>query len=225
MVANAERAEQLLLAKIKGASSDINANVPASGLGFARDLLYNVEAAVTGYIDKHRMPEETVLELMLPRWVRRAAGADLLRQLPGDNVLATGMALFDAALAQRRVRVTWYWDDVLTLAGAASGASQKFVDPLTALSVTDFPDTVQMGLWHSGAHLFLDNGVLDFGIVRDSTLNAVNDYQIMMEGFEGHAFVGIESWWVILQNLCPSGTTAAAKDVSGLCGGNTTPGS
>jgi hypothetical protein len=79
-------------------------------------------------------------------------------------------------------------------------------------------------MWHPGAHLFLDGGTLDLGIVRDSTLNSTNDYQQFMETFEGHAFIGVESLWVE-QDICPSGTQALPKDLSTLCGGPYVPGS
>lgn len=47
------------------------------------------------------------------------------------------------------------------------------------------------GAWRT--FLFLDGGELDFGIVRDSTLNARNDFRLMVETFEALGYVGGES--------------------------------
>jgi hypothetical protein len=40
---------------------------------------------------------------------------------------------------------------------------------------------------------FLDGGRLDLGIVRDSTLDATNDYETFVEVFESLAFRGFSS--------------------------------
>ena len=40
---------------------------------------------------------------------------------------------------------------------------------------------------------FLDAGRLDLGVVRDSTLDATNDYEVFTEQFESVAFRGFAS--------------------------------
>ena len=55
--------------------------------------------------------------------------------------------------------------------------------------------------------MYLDGGALDLGLVRDSTLNSQNDYQIFYEEFFGLAFIGLESFKVT-SNVCPNGLTA-----------------
>ena len=76
---------------------------------------------------------------------------------------------------------------------------------------------MQWALFPEGSFLFLDGGVLELGIVRDSVLNAENQFQIFGESFENVAFVGIESLW-ITTTVCPSGTVAAPKDNTDFCG-------
>ena len=61
--------------------------------------------------------------------------------------------------------------------------------------------------------MFLDGGVLELGIVRDSVLNAENQFEIFGESFENAANVGIESLW-ITTDVCPGGAVAAPKDLT-----------
>lgn len=39
--------------------------------------------------------------------------------------------------------------------------------------------------------IHLDGGTLDLGVVRDSTLNATNDFQVFGEVFEGSGYLGV----------------------------------
>ena len=67
-------------------------------------------------------------------------------------------------------------------------------------------------LFHPGAWLFLDGGVLDLGIeIRDSSLNATNQHEAFFESFESAAFVGVESLR-IRGSWCASGEAAALVD-------------
>ena len=158
------------------------------------------------------------LDVLLPAWVVNMLQGDLARQPMGELAqFGQAEAGIRSWLAARGVRVGFYIDTPST------GVSQVFgAQPGGGL--LDYPDAVQWGMWHPGAHLFLDGGTLDLGIVRDSTLNSTNDYQQFMETFEGHAFLGVESLWVE-QAICPSGTQALPKDLSALCGGPYVPGS
>jgi hypothetical protein len=61
--------------------------------------------------------------------------------------------------------------------------------------------------------MYLDAGVLELGIVRDSTLNSTNDYQIFGESFENVAFLGIESLKVTTP-VCATGEVTAPRTLS-----------
>jgi hypothetical protein len=65
--------------------------------------------------------------------------------------------------------------------------------------------------------LFLDSGTLDFGVVRDASLNDANRLQTFYEAFENVAFLGIEALNLTTQ-VCASGTAAALTPTPG-CGG------
>ena len=107
----------------------------------------------------------------------------------------------EALLARANVNVSWYLDEDGTTAqvyGAQTGAGAALLA---------FLSSVVWYLFHEGAWLFLDMGRLDLGIVRDSSLNSTNDFEVFWETFEGAAFVGIESLRVE-SDLCVDGATA-----------------
>ncbi len=72
-------------------------------------------------------------------------------------------------------------------------------------------------LFHEGAFVFLDGGMLDLGVVRDSTLNATNDFETFAETFEAAAFRGVESLWVA-SPICVNGESQLAVDASTCVG-------
>jgi hypothetical protein len=65
---------------------------------------------------------------------------------------------------------------------------------------------VQFALFPAGAFIHVDGGSLELGIVRDSTLNSTNDYQIFGESFENVARIAplqATRWATVA--VCPSG--------------------
>lgn len=218
LVAHAEKAEKVLLDKIKANSTQLRAG---QALGLARDFLYHIATAAAGYRNRHRMDPDAVLEFMAPAWVFDAIRGDLMR---GAHMTTDLMSVANATirgwLNDLRVRpVAFYWDSPTI----GVDKSQIFATPSSGI-VTDFPDQIQWGLWAPGTHLFLDSGSLDLGLVRDSTLNATNDYQMFAETFEGLATVGIESQWIV-SDVKPIGAWACCKDISSLADSDFVPGS
>ena len=65
-------------------------------------------------------------------------------------------------------------------------------------------------LFAEGSFQFLDGGRLDFGVVRDSVLDATNDYETFVELFEGVAFRGLECFQV-QSMILPTGASAAGS--------------
>jgi len=88
-----------------------------------------------------------------------------------------------------------------------TGGGQVF-GTQSAAAVLAFPTTVKWYLFPEGTWLFLDGGTLDLGLVRDSVLNATNDYQLFGESFENVAKVGVESL-EFTSTVCPNGAVAA----------------
>jgi len=74
----------------------------------------------------------------------------------------------------------------------------------------DFPNEVEYAVFAEGAFLHIDSGSLELGLVRDSTLNSTNDFQIFGERFRNLAMLGPAqgALWVT-QGICPSGELPA----------------
>ena len=87
----------------------------------------------------------------------------------------------------------------------ATGTTQGFADE-SAGALDDFPDVIQYALFIEGSFLHLDSGVLELGVVRDSTLNSTNDYQVFGETFENVArIVPTQGALWVTSTVCPSG--------------------
>jgi hypothetical protein len=97
------------------------------------------------------------------------------------------------------IEPTYYLDAV------TGGTSQAFADE-TAGALDDFPDVIQWALYVEGAFIHVDGGSLELGMVRDSTLNSTNDFQMFGETFENVALLGpAQSALWVTSTVCPSG--------------------
>ncbi len=144
------------------------------------------------YRDNYRMSAEAVLTLVVPTWVIDALVADLVARnatLDFGNARSRVRAVFASLnLAVQEVQ------DWQSLGDAAAGG---------------FPTAADMMLYAPGTFVRLDGGSLDLGIVRDSTLNATNDFQTFVESFEIVCEIGHDSWLLDDIAVCPRGTAAA----------------
>lgn len=203
MLWHARFAETRLLTRIGALSTNVTA---PSQLGAARDVFVQVEQAAAAYRSRHRMGPADKLRAIFPEWFKNALRADLTKQAPGDGRETT----FELAETQinnwfavRGINVTWSVEGETgqvfgpqakdNRAAGTDGKLNTEDDVITPATLTPFPSTVIWYLFSEGTFVFLDGGTLDLGLVRDSTLNGTNDYQIFLETFEGVAKVGVES--------------------------------
>ena len=202
---HARAAEGLLLDTIKAGSTALPATNTASA-GSIWEFFYQVGVVAAGFRSRHRMAEGAVVKALMPEWVVDMLKVDLARsqfdRFPAREAI-TGY------LRQWNVNVTYYKDSPST------GTAQVF-DAQAAAAPDPFPLDVQWAAYPEGSWLHLDSGSLDLGIVRDSTLNSTNDFQIFAETWEQAALIGVESLW-ITSTLCPNGTVSAPKDLSAIC--------
>src|SRR5207237_862330 len=165
--------------------------------GAVQELLYTVSKAVAGYRNRHRMTENTPLRAIMPAWFKHVLQADLAFGENGLGNFAAAGAQIEGFFRASNVNITWALDgeqgqdyagltEELVFAGQASGSNTHTV-------LTDFPDEVIWYLFAEGTFSFMDGGTLDLGLVRDSTLNAANDYQTFVETFENVVKFGSES--------------------------------
>jgi hypothetical protein len=173
----------------------------AAVYGATSSLLQAVLVAGAAMRSRHRMRPETRLRAIFPAWAGDLMAADIVHTNFDGRFERTrdGAAALLSTIGN--INVSFYLD-------SETGAGQIF-GAQSAGALLEFPDTVVWYLFPEGTWLFLDGGELDLGVVRDSTLNATNDFQIFMETFEGAAKVGIESL-KITSTVCPSGATAPA---------------
>jgi len=200
LAAHSRLAEQQVLTQIGALSTSVTGLANEGGnLGATRVLLPLLDRAASGMRDRLRTTPDDQLQLILPHWARGILRSDLAIQEPGDARVGVTDSDLAAYFAARNLRPTW------SLEGEAG---QQF-NVQAPGAVNAWPDHIISYLFPAGAMQFLDGGTLDLGLVRDSTLNAANDYQMFSESFEAVLFRGGESLR-ISQVVSPSGIARAA---------------
>lgn len=195
LVAHARLAENELLDGIDDNSTDAT---QAAVYGAASSLIYGIVTAAAGMRSRHRMDPNARFRVLLPEWSKDLLLIDLANQQFGR--FEQSRAGLTALLRQYGIEPTFYLD-------TPSAGTTQIIGAQGAGALNPLPDAIQWFMFPEGSFLFLDGGTLDLGIVRDSTLNSTNDYQIFAETFEAVAFVGVESIKVISE-VCPDGTVA-----------------
>jgi hypothetical protein len=194
MAAHSRTADARLLDRIKSLSINVTtADVYSS----TWDLIYAMTRAAAGIRYRLRLSAEQVsLRALMPAWIPEMLVADIAgtqfdRFKSRQDVISI--------LRSTGVQPSFYLDT------PATGTTQGFADE-SAGALDDFPDVVQWALYIEGTFLHLDAGVLELGVVRDSTLNSTNDYQVFGETFENVARIGpTQSALWFTSTVCPSG--------------------
>jgi hypothetical protein len=207
--AHARTAEGNLLDYIGAGSTDVTDGQIA--LGAARDVVESYIRAAAQYRSRNRMRRDATIQVLAPSWLYDLMVADLVLQSPGDNAFANATAMIAASFRAANLAVTWYLD---TASGEGQVYSSQGAGPLLGWELNPVSYVFSPGSW-----LFLDGGVLDLGIIRDSTLNSTNDLQVFGESFEAAALVGVESL-KLTNELCITGASSAPIELTCL-----TPGS
>jgi hypothetical protein len=203
MAALARTSEGFMLDRIKALSVNVTNGVETLGA-----LIYLVDGIVKsafGIRSRLRMPANTRFRALLP-----AVTMDIL-------LLDTIQTQFDRFRSReelveylRRVGI----DPVFYLDTPSTGTSQIADAAQTAAALDGLPDNIQWAIYPEGAFLGIDMGVLELGIVRDSTLNSTNDFQVFGERFRNVARLAPEqaAYWVTT-DLCASGQFPPAGTV------------
>lgn len=200
---HARLAESHLLTKIKAGSTAVTDTNTTAVAGATWKLLGYLQASRAGMISRNRMSDNTRLRGLFPEWLIWGIQADLGRAaFERADAEADARSLFNDC----GINPTFYKD------GPTTGTGQVFAVQ-TAGALLPFPTETQYALYPEGSWLHLDSGSLDLGIVRDSTLNSTNDYQVFAETWEMVAFIGVESQWHTA-TLGFNGTFSAGKDFS-----------
>jgi hypothetical protein len=193
LVAHSRVAEQQLLTQIGALSTAVTGRTQT--VSAVRELLLAVMQGTAAYRNRHRMGPNTPLRAIMPVWFQNLLRADVM--MSGDD-LGAAMAIADAQIQgwfrSQNLNITWSLDGEagqdysgLTAAGTGAGCSVGFAA---------FPANMIWYLFAEGTFAFMDGGTLDLGLVRDSTLNAANDYQLFTESWENVVKFGLESYRV-----------------------------
>jgi len=189
----------------------------ATVLGAARDLLVTLHQAVAAYRYGHRIPDTQTITAIFPDWLKGLLRADLARELAHGqnsdwNSLMISDDQIDSLFTTTGVKPIWHVDG--QPASVSGGVAQTFAIQ-TAGAIETFPTKLVFYIFAEGQIQFLDGGRLDLGVVRDSTLDASNDFELFQETFETVAFRGFASGAIqYVAELCASGTSSGSTSVT-----------
>ncbi len=206
MANQARVADSKLLQTIKEGSTNVTGGGTALGMTFS--LFGDIFKLAAGIRSRNRMPAGSLLQALIPEWFLDALQLDGYRAVNVDGRDTTRAGA--EALLRRAGIIPYFYLD-----GPSTGDGQVF-GTQSAGAILDFPDHIQYCLYPAGSWLHLDSGELNLGVVRDSTLNATNDFQVFAETWENVAFTGVESQWVT-STFCANGTFAAGVDAHTIC--------
>lgn len=202
-IANARAAEIRLLESIAASSTQVTYG---QTLGTIPTILAGLDHARAVIQSSNRLPSDLPLRWGHPSWLLENMATDMARRLPGTGSVDEQFALADAQINR------WFTSRNIQPVELLDGESGQMYPRQGDGPVQGFPSTAVTYLYPDGAHLFLDGGELNIGVIRDSGLVETNDYRMFSETFEGHAFHGVESWRYTF-DICPDGSTSAAVDI------------
>jgi hypothetical protein len=144
-----------------------------SGGGFAEandvvtQVLSGIELAAVDYRAKFGMCLDDVLEVVAPFWLKAVLRAGFLWRHEEYEDTSVADAEIQRFFTDRNVRVQWVND------WQVRGSSQfgNATTPMTA-----WPVSAQVLVYAAGTFLLGNGLTLDLGVVRDSVLNAENDF-------------------------------------------------
>lgn len=199
-----------------------NQNVSSAvSLGATRDLIMALHQAVTAYRNAHRIPDTQTITAVFPIWIRALIKIDLARELAHANDASFNVLMISDDQVDDLFRATGV-NPIYHLDGqpntVSGGVAQTFAIQPAGQAIETFPTKCVWYLYPEGQVQFLDGGRLDLGVVRDSTLDATNDYETFVEVFEALAFRGFNGGAIqYVSTLCADGASAATVSTVGSC--------
>jgi hypothetical protein len=174
---------------LAGAAVDVNA-AQATLYGARRSLFRDLITAGHNYRKRNNMDPGAVLDILLPDVVEESLAVDMTNDnesFEGTTVVGgPGGNLTQALARAARLNVGFYYYDS-SRAGFPSSAHAGAAGAWRAM-----PTRFRSYMWAPGSIVRLDAGMLDLGVVRDSTLNSSNDMQMFAEQWVEIAKVGCE---------------------------------
>lgn len=177
--------------------------------GASATLLYNLVLAKNNIISTLRLDPATRVNVLLAFWVADMFAMDLQHGALGGSDgrfdTATNAAQVAALFARYGIDVTWHLDE------DPAGTDEVWPAEVASSTINDWPGTTviaRMSL--PNTFIRLDTGELELGLVRDSDLNHLNNYELFGELFEGVGRIGpLQATRRIAITVCPDGTISA----------------
>jgi hypothetical protein len=207
MAALARTSERFLLGRIK--SLAIKTNSSLTGLSGLTAIVDVIEREIASIRYLLRMGPDARFRLIAPVWLRDLLLLDTVNT-QFDRYRSKGQ--ITEYLRATGVDPVWHLDNV---AGAVPFSAET-----TGTALECFPTSVQFAVYAEGALMGIDSGVLELGIVRDSTLNSTNDFQVFGERFRNVAKLGPDQairWHTL--TLSPNGVFPALGTAYTCTGG------
>jgi hypothetical protein len=165
----------------------------------AASILYYIDTQVQEYRSRYRMSVNSVLEAIFPLWTKAFIRADLAAR-HGTEMLAVTDEMIDEYLRVRGVRGQFLHD--------FQPANGAFLPGDIGDIGMNFPNQFEFILYPAGGYVRGDGGTIDLGVVRDSVLNATNDYTAAWtEQMYLVAQLGPKARRVLLEGFDPLGVT------------------
>lgn len=156
------------LLSLMEAACNVSVSIGASNAAAYNTVVSGVELAAVDYRNRFGMADDAVLEVVLPIWAKAVIRADLAWRVYGDDsMISVTDQRIASFFADRGVRVQFVSD------WQVRGGSQ-FGQP--AAQLTTWPTSVKFMIYAAGTFLHGTGLTLDLGVIRDSVLNAENDY-------------------------------------------------
>ncbi|MET0578224.1 MAG: major capsid protein, partial [Ilumatobacteraceae bacterium] len=182
MGAHQRRISAAKIAKVLADTSTVTPNASMLVSDAAGDLLNVIALAAADMRSQYRVSKRRSVDVLLPDWALEVLRSNMaMRQGVWDAMSITD-AQITSWLTARGVRVQFTpdWQPLYSTAAA-----------------TQWPANVTFAIWFTGSYVSIDGGEIDLGVVRDSTLNATNDftaawseqfYQVCRRGPQGRQY-------------------------------------
>lgn len=184
-------------------------------LGATRDLITVIQQTAAAYRQIHRIPRSQTLTAILPEWLKELIKIDIAREIghgeagSRDQLAVTEQQVVDLIRAAD-VNPIFHLDGQPE--SVEGGVSQVFATPVKG-AIKPFPTKMVWYFFAEGMMQFLDGGRLDLGVVRDSTLDATNDY----ECHDGATTILTrDRGWQLFRDLVETDLVATRNPVTGV---------
>lgn len=152
------RVSAAMISSITASATAVTMNAEASSA--AGSILSAVDLQVADYRSQYRMSVNSMLEVIFPLYTKSLIRADLAKRT-GVDLVNVSDDMIDDFFRVRMVRAQFVHEMTPLYSGAAR---------------TAWPTTLAFLIYPAGGFIKGDGGTIDLGVVRDSVLNATNDY-------------------------------------------------